>query len=83
MREIMAECDFLMVPCAPVSRLQAGADHSGARKAILRYTTPFSLPGLPVLALAARDGAGVQLIGASGDDARLLAFVAGLGVAGR
>ncbi|HZC66979.1 MAG TPA: amidase, partial [Candidatus Dormibacteraeota bacterium] len=74
---------FLMAPCAPVSRLLAGADHSGARKAILRYTTPFSLPGLPVVALAARDGGGVQLVGASGDDARLLAFAAGLGGARR
>jgi Asp-tRNA(Asn)/Glu-tRNA(Gln) amidotransferase A subunit family amidase len=78
MKEIFAECDFLMVPCAPVSRLLAGADHSGARKAILRYTTPFSLPGLPVMALAARDGAGVQLVGASGEDARLVGFAAGL-----
>jgi Asp-tRNA(Asn)/Glu-tRNA(Gln) amidotransferase A subunit family amidase len=78
MKQILADCDFLMVPCAPVSRLLAGADHSGARKAILRYTTPFSLPGLPVVALTARDGAGVQLIGASRDDARLLGFAAGL-----
>jgi Asp-tRNA(Asn)/Glu-tRNA(Gln) amidotransferase A subunit family amidase len=78
MKELLAECDFMMVPCAPVSRLRAGADHSGARKAILRYTTPFSLPGLPVVALPARDGAGVQLIGASGEDARLLGFAAGL-----
>jgi Asp-tRNA(Asn)/Glu-tRNA(Gln) amidotransferase A subunit family amidase len=78
MKAIFAECDFLMVPCAPVSRLLAGADHSGARKAILRYTTPFSLPGLPVAALAARDGAGVQLVGNSGEDARLVGFAAGL-----
>jgi Asp-tRNA(Asn)/Glu-tRNA(Gln) amidotransferase A subunit family amidase len=78
MKEILAECDFLMVPGAPVSRLCAGADHSGARKAILRYTTPFSLPGLPVVALTARDGAGVQLIAASGEDARLLEFAARL-----
>jgi len=83
MKAIFAECDFLLVPCAPVSRLLAGADHSGARKAILRYTTPFSLPGLPVVALAARDGAGVQLVGASGEDARLVGFAAGLGDAGR
>ncbi len=83
MKAIFAECDFLMMPCAPVSRLLAGADHSGARKAILRYTTPFSLPGLPVVALAARDGAGVQLVGASGEDARLVAFAAGLGDARR
>jgi Asp-tRNA(Asn)/Glu-tRNA(Gln) amidotransferase A subunit family amidase len=83
MKAIFAECDFLMVPCARVSRLLAGVDHSGARKAILRYTTPFSLPGLPVMALAARDGAGVQLVGNSGEDARLVGFAAGLGDAGR
>lgn len=78
MKAIFAECDFLLVPCAPVSRLLVGADHSGARKAILRYTTPFSLPGLPVVTLAARDGAGVQLVGASGEDGRLVGFAAGL-----
>jgi len=45
----------------------------------LRYTTPMSLPGVPVVTLPAPGGAGVQLIGARGDDARLLAFAAEFG----
>jgi Asp-tRNA(Asn)/Glu-tRNA(Gln) amidotransferase A subunit family amidase len=79
MEELFRECDFVLAPCAPVSRLLAGMDHSESRKMILRYTTPMSLAGVPVVTLPARGGAGVQLIGAPGDDARLLAFAAGLG----
>jgi len=78
MEELFRECDFVIAPCAPVSRLLAGMDHSESRKMILRYTTPMSLAGVPVVTLSARGGAGVQLIGAPGDDARLLAFAAGL-----
>jgi len=70
--------DFLIAPCAPVSRLMAGADHAGARKKILRYATPFSLAGVPVVTLPTAGGAGVQLVAARGADARLLAFAAGL-----
>ncbi len=78
MDELFRQCDFLLVPCAPVSRLMTGADHSASRRLILRYTTPMSLPGVPVVTLPASGGAGVQLMGARGDDARLLAFAAGL-----
>jgi Asp-tRNA(Asn)/Glu-tRNA(Gln) amidotransferase A subunit family amidase len=78
MDELFLGCDFLLAPCAPVSRLMTGADHGGGRRAILRYTTPISLPGLPVVALPAEGGAGVQLIGRAGDDGRLLRFSAGL-----
>src|SRR5271156_105062 len=82
MEELFRECDFVIAPCAPVSRLLAGMDHSESRKMILRYTAPMSLAGVPVVTLSARSGAGGQLIGARGDDARLLAFAAGLGGAG-
>jgi aspartyl-tRNA(Asn)/glutamyl-tRNA(Gln) amidotransferase subunit A len=71
---LLRECDFLIVPCAPVSRLMAGADHTDARKRILRYATPFSLAGVPVVALPAAGGAGVQIVAARGRDARLLEF---------
>jgi len=71
--------DFLIVPCAPVSRLITGAGHGDTRKAILRYTTPFSLAGVPVVTLPAKDGAGVQLAAARGADARLLSYAANLG----
>jgi aspartyl-tRNA(Asn)/glutamyl-tRNA(Gln) amidotransferase subunit A len=79
MDELFRQCDFLMVPCAPVSRLFADADHSGTRKLILRYTAPASLAGVPVVTLPAPDGAGMQLMAARGEDARLLAFAAKCG----
>jgi Asp-tRNA(Asn)/Glu-tRNA(Gln) amidotransferase A subunit family amidase len=70
--------DFLVMPCAPVSFLAAGADHSASRKKILRYTTPASLAGTPVVAIPL-EGAGVQLIGRHGHDSELVAFAAWLG----
>jgi aspartyl-tRNA(Asn)/glutamyl-tRNA(Gln) amidotransferase subunit A len=78
MDRLLAEHDFLMLPCAPMSDLPAGADHSGTRLKILRYTTPVSLAGTPAVTLSA-PGGGVQLVAARGGDARLLAFAAGLG----
>jgi aspartyl-tRNA(Asn)/glutamyl-tRNA(Gln) amidotransferase subunit A len=77
MDDLFAQQDFLMLPCAPMSALAEGVDHSVTRQKILRYTTPASLAGTPAVTLAA-PGGGVQLIGARGSDARLLAFAAGL-----
>jgi aspartyl-tRNA(Asn)/glutamyl-tRNA(Gln) amidotransferase subunit A len=76
--ELFDRYDFLVLPCAPVSSLIFGADQSNARSKILRYTTPASLAGTPVVALPL-DGAGVQLIGRHGGDAALVAFAAYLG----
>lgn len=74
--------DYLIFPCAPLSSLSVGADHSATRPRILRYTTPVSLAGLPVVTLPMwKDGApagGVQLIGPMGSDAALLALSASL-----
>lgn len=70
--------DFLVLPCAPVGSLAVGADHSEARKKILRYTSPASLAGTPVVAIPL-DGAGVQLVARHGGDAALVAFAAYLG----
>jgi Asp-tRNA(Asn)/Glu-tRNA(Gln) amidotransferase A subunit family amidase len=75
--------DFLVLPCAPVSRLLAADDQSSARARILRYTTPFSLAGLPAVALpgemiGAPLGTGVQIAAAPGNDAALLAYVGAL-----
>jgi aspartyl-tRNA(Asn)/glutamyl-tRNA(Gln) amidotransferase subunit A len=78
MDQLLAQHDFLMLPCAPMSTLRVGADHSETRLKILRYTTPVSLAGMPAVTLAAKDG-GVQLVAARGSDARLLAFAASLG----
>jgi len=65
--------DFLLLPVAPVSALANGADHGPLRDTVLRYTTPASVAGLPVLALPNEKG-GCQLIGPAGGDAKLLAF---------
>jgi Asp-tRNA(Asn)/Glu-tRNA(Gln) amidotransferase A subunit family amidase len=75
--------DFLVLPCAPVSRLLASEDQGSARARILRYTTPFSLAGLPVVALpgemiGAPLGTGVQIAAAPGKDAALLAYAGAL-----
>jgi Asp-tRNA(Asn)/Glu-tRNA(Gln) amidotransferase A subunit family amidase len=70
--------DYLILPCTPVSALAVGADHSETRGKILRYTSPASLAGTPVVAIPL-DGAGVQLIGRQGNDAALVAFAAYLG----
>jgi Asp-tRNA(Asn)/Glu-tRNA(Gln) amidotransferase A subunit family amidase len=76
---LLKEFDFLIAPCAPVARLAVGGDHSNARKAILRYTTPGSLGGVPIVTLPAAGRVGVQLIGARGTDAKLLQFAAEIG----
>jgi Asp-tRNA(Asn)/Glu-tRNA(Gln) amidotransferase A subunit family amidase len=76
MDALLVEHDYLIAPCAPVTRLVAGVDHAGARGKILRHTTPVSLAGMPVVALPVGDGAGVQLVAARGADARLVAYAA-------
>jgi Asp-tRNA(Asn)/Glu-tRNA(Gln) amidotransferase A subunit family amidase len=78
MDQLLAQHDFLMLPCTPMSTLRVGADHSETRLKILRYTTPVSLAGMPAVTLAAKGG-GVQLVAARGSDAKLLAFAASLG----
>jgi Asp-tRNA(Asn)/Glu-tRNA(Gln) amidotransferase A subunit family amidase len=77
MDRLLDQYDFLMLPCAPISAMPAGMDHSESRLKTLRYTTPISLAGMPAVVLAA-PGGGVQLVAARGNDARLLAFAASL-----
>lgn len=84
MDELFARYDFLVLPCAPVSRLVAGEDQSGARARILRYTVAISLAGLPTVtlpgeALGEYFGTGVQLVAKKGKDAELVAFAAVVG----
>jgi aspartyl-tRNA(Asn)/glutamyl-tRNA(Gln) amidotransferase subunit A len=83
MSALFESFDFLIAPCAPVSKLRAGHDHTESRKAILRYTTPASLAGLPAITLpgeylGAPMGTGVQLLAAPLQDAALLAFASTL-----
>ena len=78
---LLERFDFLMMPCAPVSRLLVGADQSAVRTAILRYTTPVSLAGLPVVALPGKEfGTGVQVIGRRGAEGELLGFLEAVGL---
>ncbi len=70
--------DFLLLPCAPMASILAGADHTETRARIFRYTAPMSLTGLPVVALpgpaAAQPNGGLQLVGRPNSDATLLAL---------
>jgi aspartyl-tRNA(Asn)/glutamyl-tRNA(Gln) amidotransferase subunit A len=80
---LFGQFDFLIAPSIPVSKLLTGRDHTESRKAILRYTTPASLAGLPAVTLpgeliGAALGTGVQLLAAPMHDAPLLAFASGL-----
>jgi aspartyl-tRNA(Asn)/glutamyl-tRNA(Gln) amidotransferase subunit A len=70
--------DYLLYPCAPITALRVSEDHTAARTAILRYTTPISLAGLPAVTLPFPGGVGLQLIGPLNSDAKLLALSAGL-----
>jgi aspartyl-tRNA(Asn)/glutamyl-tRNA(Gln) amidotransferase subunit A len=78
MDEVFATYGLVLLPAAPVARLAAGADHSKARSQILRYTTPFSLAGVPVVTLPCPAG-GMQLASARGCDESLVEFAARLG----
>jgi len=75
----LREFDFFVAPCAALRELAVGADHTASRAAILRYTTPMSLVGAPVVTLSTTTGAGVQLIAPRNSDARLLAYARALG----
>jgi len=83
MSTLFESFDFLIAPCAPVNKLLAGQDHTQSRKAILRYTTPASLCGLPAVTLpgeyiGAALGTGVQLLASPMQDASLLTFASTL-----
>jgi len=71
----LAEHELILLPATPVARLAAGADHSKTRGRLLRYTTPFSLAGVPVVTIPCAAG-GVQLAAARGCDEALLQLAA-------
>ena len=78
MDELLSAQQLILLPCAPVSQLTAGADHSKTRGRLLRYTTPFSLAGVPAVAIPCAAG-GMQLAAARGCDEPLLELVAQIG----
>jgi aspartyl-tRNA(Asn)/glutamyl-tRNA(Gln) amidotransferase subunit A len=76
--ELLAAHELLLMPATPVARLAAGADHSKTRGRLLRYTTPFSLAGVPVVTIPSRKG-GMQLAATRGNDEALLRVAAQIG----
>jgi aspartyl-tRNA(Asn)/glutamyl-tRNA(Gln) amidotransferase subunit A len=78
MDDLFAAHELLLLPCAPVARLEAGADHSQTRSRLLRYTAPFSLAGVPAVAIPCSHG-GMQLAAVRGCDEPLLQLAAQLG----
>ncbi len=72
------EFQVILLPAAPVARLEAGADHSNTRKRLLRYTAPFSLAGVPAVTIPCSAG-GMQMAAARGQDEGLLRLAALIG----
>lgn len=71
--EFFRRHDFLVLPCAPVSALTKAQCTPETRRALLAFTTPASLAGLPVLTipvpLASGLSAGLQVIAPRADSA--------------
>ena len=78
MDELFEANGLLLMPATPVARLAAGADHSKTRVRLLRYTTPFSMVGVPVVTLPCAVG-GMQMAAARGCDESLVEVAARLG----
>ena len=78
MDELFAAHQLILLPCTPVARLVAGADHSQTRSRLLRYTAPFSMAGVPAVAIPCARG-GMQLAAARESDESLLALAARIG----
>jgi Asp-tRNA(Asn)/Glu-tRNA(Gln) amidotransferase A subunit family amidase len=78
MDELFTTNDLILLPCASVTRLAIGVDHSQTRSRLLRYRAPFSLAGVPTVVIPCTHG-GVQLAAARGRDESLLQFAAEIG----
>ncbi len=78
MDELFSAHELIVLPCAPVARLEAGADHAQTRPRLLRYTAPFSLSGTPSIAVPCAAG-GMQISSARESDESLLALAALIG----
>jgi Asp-tRNA(Asn)/Glu-tRNA(Gln) amidotransferase A subunit family amidase len=76
--DLLHDHELLLLPASPVARLNTGADNSQARSRILRYTSPFSLAGVPVVTLPCSVG-GMQLAASRENDESLLELAARIG----
>jgi aspartyl-tRNA(Asn)/glutamyl-tRNA(Gln) amidotransferase subunit A len=76
--ELLHKHELLLLPASPVARISIGADNGKARSRILRYTTPFSLAGVPVVTIPCTIG-GMQLAAARESDESLLNLAARIG----
>ena len=76
--ELLHKHELLLLPASPVARISIGADYGKARSRILRYTTPFSLAGVPVVTIPCTIG-GMQLAAARESDESLLNLAARIG----
>jgi aspartyl-tRNA(Asn)/glutamyl-tRNA(Gln) amidotransferase subunit A len=79
MDDLLSTNELLVLPCAPVAKLTAHEDHSQTRIRLLRYTTPCSLAGVPVVAAPCKPG-GMQLAAGRGCDERLLQLASQIGM---
>ena len=82
MDDLFATHELVMLPCAPVAKLTAGSGSAvdQVRKRLLRYTSPFSLAGVPTVAIPCSPG-GMQLAAARENDEALLELAAQIGAA--
>ena len=82
MDDLFAEHQLVMLPSAPVAALRTGSGDGGVavRKRLLRYTSPFSLAGVPCVAIPCAAG-GMQIAAARENDEPLLELTARLGAA--
>ncbi len=78
MDDLFAAHELLLLPAVSIARLVAGADHSQTRARLLRYTTPLSLAGSPVVTVPCTAG-GMQLAAARESDESLLHLAAQIG----
>ena len=82
MDDLFATHELVLLPSIPVARLAAGADHRQTRSRLLRYTSPFSLAGVPTVAIPCAHG-GMQLGAAREADESLLQLAAQIGAHAR
>lgn len=75
---LFANHELLLLPASPDAELRKGADHSQTRARLLRYTTPFSLAGVPVVTIPGNAG-GFQLAAARDRDESLLELAGKIG----